>query len=95
MANSVDPDQMLHSAALFDLSLQCLLMLVWDKYAVVTLKNLDATTPYQTAKSLNKSDYLWLYLNIAECMENSVDPDQMLHSAASDLGLHCLLCPSI
>ena len=22
---------------------------------------------------------------------NSVDPDQMLHSAASDLGLHCLL----
>ena len=24
-------------------------------------------------------------------MANSVDPDQMLHSAASDLGLHCLL----
>ena len=23
-------------------------------------------------------------------MPNSVDPDQMLHSAASDLGLHCL-----
>ena len=22
-------------------------------------------------------------------MANSVDPDQMLHSAASDLGLHC------
>ena len=22
--------------------------------------------------------------------ENNVDPDQMLHSAASDLGLHCL-----
>ena len=22
---------------------------------------------------------------------NSVDPDQMLHSAASDQGLHCLL----
>ena len=31
-------------------------------------------------------------------MANSVDPDQMLHSAASDLGLHCLLryvCPNI
>ena len=30
-------------------------------------------------------------------MANSVDPDQMLHSAASDLGLHCLqmpLCPN-
>ena len=26
-------------------------------------------------------------------MANSVDPDQMLHSAASDLGLHCLLGP--
>ena len=23
-------------------------------------------------------------------MVNSVDPDQMLHSAASELGLHCL-----
>ena len=31
------------------------------------------------------------------CMANSVDPDQMLHSAASDLGLHCLqwpICPN-
>ena len=30
-------------------------------------------------------------------MANSVDPDQMLHSAASDLGLHCLqrpICPN-
>ena len=24
-------------------------------------------------------------------MTNSVDPDQLLHSAASDKGLHCLL----
>ena len=28
-----------------------------------------------------------------ECVANSVDPDQMLHSAASDLGLHCLQRP--
>ena len=28
-------------------------------------------------------------LNIAVCMANSVDPDQMPHSAASDQGLHC------
>ena len=30
-------------------------------------------------------------------MANSVDPDQMPHSAASDLGLHCLqrpICPN-
>ena len=26
-------------------------------------------------------------------MTNSVDPDQMLHSVASDLGLHCFLRP--
>ena len=25
-----------------------------------------------------------------QSLRNSVDPDQMLHSAASDLGLHCL-----
>ena len=31
-------------------------------------------------------------------MANSLDPDEMLHSAASHLGLHCLLrpaCPNI
>ena len=27
------------------------------------------------------------------CMANSVDPDQMPHSVASDLGLHCLQRP--
>ena len=32
-------------------------------------------------------------LNIAGCMVNSVDPDQMPCSAASDLGLHCLQKP--
>ena len=26
-------------------------------------------------------------------MANSVDPDQMMHSAASDLGVRCLLRP--
>ena len=29
-------------------------------------------------------------MEISELNANSVDPDQMLHSAASDLGLHCL-----
>ena len=32
-------------------------------------------------------------LNIALCIANSADPDQMLHSAATDLGLHCLQRP--
>ena len=27
---------------------------------------------------------------MVELFANSADPDQMLHSAASDLGLHCL-----
>ena len=30
------------------------------------------------------------FIEIHEFNSNSVDPDQMLHSAASDLGLHCL-----
>ena len=30
---------------------------------------------------------------IAGRVANSVDPDQTLHSAASDLGLHCLVRP--
>ena len=36
-------------------------------------------------------------LKIAGCIANSVDPDQMLHSAVSDLGLLCLqrpICPN-
>ena len=30
---------------------------------------------------------------MAKLFANSRDPDQMLHSAASDLGLHCLPFP--
>ena len=39
----------------------------------------------------------WCILNISVCMANRIDPDQMLHSVASDLGLHCLqrlICPN-
>ena len=38
------------------------------------------------------------FKNSAGWVANSVDPDQMLHSATSDLGLHCLfrpVCPNI
>ena len=34
-----------------------------------------------------------LCLKIAGLVANNVDPDEMLHSAASHLGLHCLLRP--
>ena len=37
--------------------------------------------------------YLLLCLIIAECVANSADPDEMPHSVASHLGLHCLLTP--
>ena len=30
------------------------------------------------------------FVEISDLNANGVDPDQMLHSAASDLGLHCL-----
>ena len=33
----------------------------------------------------------WIFLKkMVELFANSEDPDQMPHSAASDLGLHCL-----
>ena len=35
--------------------------------------------------------YLFFFFEILAFNANSVDPDQMLHSAASDLGLQCLL----
>ena len=38
-----------------------------------------------------------MMLNIAVCLANNVVPDQMPHSAVSDLGLHCLqipICPN-
>ena len=40
--------------------------------------------------SINSFYNLLTCLKIAEWVENGVDPNQMLHSAASDLCLHCL-----
>ena len=43
----------------------------------------------------NKSILLSMNVcKVAGWVANSVDPDQMLHSAASDLGLHYLLKPA-
>ena len=42
--------------------------------------------------------YLMLSIQFAILVVNNVDPDEMLHSAASHLDLHCLLrliCPNI
>ena len=47
---------------------------------------------YHTYPKLCTSLFYYL-LNIAGYVANSVDPDQMLHSAASDQGLYCLLMP--
>ena len=37
--------------------------------------------------------YQLMYLKAARRVANNADPDQMPHSVASDLGLHCLLRP--
>ena len=63
---------------------------------------LSIGTPYRHTMLLLKFEILHsitscCVLNIAVCMANSVDPDQMPHSAASDQGLHCLqrpICPN-
>ena len=35
-------------------------------------------------------EFTYSYRKMAELFANSGDPDQKLHSAVSDLGLHCL-----
>ena len=54
---------------------------------------IQTTTPYHTCPNIWTSpyDYLLMCLQTAGWVADSVDPDQMLQSAASDLGLHCLL----
>ena len=89
-ANSVTPaDETLHSAA-SHLGLHCLLrpVCVYPKYS-------DISTPYHTCSKILTSTiyYPILWLKIAGWVANSVDPDETLHSAASHLGLHCLLSP--
>ena len=55
----------------------------------------DTSTPYHTCSKIWTSSiyYLMLYLKIAGWVANSVDPDETPLSAASHLGLHCLLRP--
>ena len=79
VANSVDLDHMPHSVP-SDLGLHCL------------LRPVCPNTPYLACpKSLTILFYLLLKTD--GWVANSVDPDQMPHTVASDLGLHCLLRP--
>ena len=59
----------------------------------------DTLSTYHTCPNIGYRPlyHLLTCLSMLVCMENSVDPDQMPHSEASDLGLHCLqrtICPN-
>ena len=43
-------------------------------------------------KKLTEKDYFALHSHIPNVLKNIGDPDQTPRSAASDLGLQCLLC---
>ena len=77
-ANSGDPDQTPHSTV-SDLGLHCLPGTYLGVSSLLLVQ-------------LNKSILLRLDVSkTAGCISNKVDPDQMLHLATSDVGLHCLL----
>ena len=57
---------------------------------LITIFTLNMRTP---KISTNPFQYLLMCLKSSGCVANIVDPDQMLHSVASGLGLHCLLKP--
>ena len=61
----------------------------------IYLKYSNTSTIYNTSSKIWTSTiyYPMLCLKIAGWVANSVDPDEMPHSAASHLGLHCLLKP--
>ena len=48
------------------------------------------TGPFPIERSLVSFLLLLCFIEILIVNANSVDPDQMLHSAGSDLGLDCL-----
>ena len=84
-ANSEGPGQTPHSAA-SDLGLHCLpISLLWGvRHKLV---NSGVVLIYS---GLNSGVLLFYRNSCTVLYANSVGPDQMPHSAASDLGLHCL-----
>ena len=71
--------------------------LVLDKIFMYHIypKYSDISTPYHICSYIWTSTihYLMLCLKIAGWVANSVDPDETPRSAASHLGLYCLLRP--
>ena len=65
------------------------------KYRTVThLSQVDfSTTNLSTGLFPIAGYYYHYFIEIPVLNANSVDPDQIPHSAASDLGLHCLPIP--
>ena len=55
-----------------------------------TIFTLSIGTPYLLTILVLKFEIVHSTTIDIVCMAKSVDPDQMPHSAASDLGLHCL-----
>ena len=51
---------------------------------------MDSSTLNPDQSISNISFYFYCFIEIPVINANSVDPDQMLHSAASDVGLHFL-----
>ena len=72
----------------------------YDSYGLwfgihITVFTLSIGTPYLHTILVIKFETVhstssWCVESSAGCIVNIVDPDQMPHSAASDLGLHCL-----
>ena len=81
-----------------DLIFEHTALILLMKYRIYP-KYLDTSTPYHTCSEIwtRTIYYPTLCVKIAEWGANSVDPDEMPHSVASHLGLHCLLwsvCPN-
>ena len=64
-------------------------------YVYLCMYYSDTSTPYHKCSKILISTiyYPLLCLKVVGCGANSVDPDELLHFAASHLGLHCLLRP--
>ena len=65
------------------------------RYYRIYPKYSDTSTPYHICSNIwtSKIHYPMLCLKIAGWVANSVDPDETPRSAASHLGLYCLLRP--
>ena len=68
---------------------------LWRFYYCIYPKYSDTSTPYHICSKIWTSTihYPMLCLKIAGWVANSVDPDETPRSAASHLGLNCLLRP--